>query len=269
MPVVRFLGKVFPDNLKISFVDSQRTNWGSDDLGFPIIMQARIKESQIEVMCEVDRCEPEHISRLLARAYNLVNAYVDAAVFCTGIAMFVDLHTFVGEDNQLLTVSLDNSEDLAPLCTSFKIPSTNSDDVAEFEKVMALILREPALAGSIHDLAETLLQFHVSPTNCARVLDSLRRAVAPSLKPKPGWAVLRDIVNCEESYLVWVSEYSHDPRHGDRTTDIDKGIIDEIRKRTWTVLNRVLEFRKGGNTPLDRSKFPLLVHDPSFPFPTP
>jgi hypothetical protein len=269
MPVVRFLGRVLPDNLKVSFVDSQRTNWGSDDLGFPIIMQARIKDSQIEVRCEVDRCEEHHVSRLLARAYNLVNAYVDAAVFSTGLAMFADLNTFVGEDNQLLTVSLDNSADMAPLCTAFKFPSTNPVDIAEFEKVMTLILGEPELLGSINDLAQTLLFFHSSPTNCGRVLDSLRRAVAPSLKPKQGWGVLREIVNCDENYMFWVSEYSHNPRHGDRTTDIDRGIIDEIRKRTWNVMNRMLEYRKGGNAPLDKSKFTPLVHDPAFPFPTP
>ncbi len=123
--------------------------------------------------------------------------------------------------------------------------------------------------GSINDLAQTLLFFHVSPTNCARVLDSLRRAVAPNLKPKPGWVELREIVNCDENYMFWVSEYSHNPRHGDRSSEIDKAITDEIRKRTWNIMNRVLEYRKGGNSPLDTSKFTLLAHDPAFRFPTP
>jgi hypothetical protein len=133
--------------------------------------------------------------------------------------------------------------------------------------VLLLIIHEPELMGSLMDLAETLVSYHTTPTNCGRALDTLRRAVAPKLPCKQGWATLRGIVNADKEYMEWVSAYSTNPRHGERRTDIPANIIVEIRKRTWNVMNRMMEYRKGGSKPLDMVKYPMLVHDPSFPLP--
>jgi hypothetical protein len=268
MPVLRFLGRVLPEAITADFPDIPRTNWGADDLGHPIIMSARISQSKIELICEVPAFQEAHLSVLLGRAYNLVDAYVDATAFATGIGMFTDLFAVQTPDGKLNTISREHVE-LPPLCTAYKIPPLVPEQQKDFTDVMALILGEPNLLGSINDLAQTLMDFHVTPTNCGRVLDSLRRAVAPSLKKEEGWLLLQQIVNAQGDYLKWVSAYSADPRHGDRETPIDKEVVNEMRKRAWTIMNRMLEYRKGANKALDKTKFPLLVHDPSFPFPKP
>jgi hypothetical protein len=268
MLIIRFVGRILPLSIEASFPDTPRTNWGSDDLGFPIIMTARINVSKVEVICEVQRFEEAHISVLLGRAYNLVDAYVNAAAFSTGVGMLTDIYAVDLGDHQLKSISREHTE-LPALCTAYRVPAITPDDQKDFAEAVQLILAEPNLLGSMSDLAETLMQFHIIPTNCGRVIDSLRRTVAPNLDRKTGFKRLQEIVHADSDYTEWISKYSTDPRHGDRETDIPRFITNEIRMRTWNVMNRILEYRKSGNQPLDEVKFPRLVHDPSFPFPTP
>jgi hypothetical protein len=69
--------------------------------------------------------------------------------------------------------------------------------------------------------------------------------------------------------MEWVSAYAIETRHGDRVTPIAAEVINEIRQRTWNVMNRFIEYRKYGSSPLDTIKFSLLSHNLAFPFPKP
>jgi hypothetical protein len=266
MPVLQFLGKVYPAIAKVNLPGVENIDWGSSDLGFPIVMSSKISDSTVEVACVIPHFDESHFDTLLFRAYNLVEACTDLTSFGSGIALWVELDAFVTPDGIRRSI-LKNDSSLRSECTAFKSPTTNSQEQEEFNAALKIVLQEPTLMGSMRDLAQTLAHFQMTPINCGRVLDSLRMAVAPKLKPKPGWVALRSIVNADEDYMKWISDYSTDPRHGERSPNIPAYVAAEIRKRTWSVMNRFLEYRKAGNIPLDVSTFPLLIHDPSFPPP--
>jgi hypothetical protein len=108
------------------------------------------------------------------------------------------------------------------------------------------------------DLADTVTRINVQPVNCGRVMDSLRKIVAPSLAPAAGWRVLHGIVNCDDKYLRFVTDLSTNPRHGDRSMIAGAPAWEAVR-RTSIVMNRFLEYRKRGSQHLPLTEFPLLT----------
>lgn len=269
MPIVRLTGKVYPESTNFDSARFVTLSWGSRDLGFPLVITFTITKGKVQTVCDLERFEEGYIPVLLHRSYNLVEAYTDLAAFGSGIAFRVEFDTIFRPDGTESRLFL-RDEALSLLCKSFKFPPRNSIEQMEFEKVLKIVLGEPALMGTLRDLDDVLLKFNVGPTNCARVLDGLRKAIAPNEKDKKkGWIFLREALNIEEVYANWISAYSTDTRHGDYGTPISSLVIGEIRGRTWRVMDRFIEYRKNGNVKLDPVKFPLLVHDPAFPFPKP
>jgi hypothetical protein len=266
MPVLRFFGKVYPAAVKVNFHREISIRWAANDLGFPIEVSATCCDSVVEATCTVPRYEEKYLSTLLARTYNLIETVTDLSTFGMGLALWVELDTVVKPNGTRETL-LKCDPSLERICTAFKMPPGNPVEQREFDRLIKIVLGEPALMGSLRDLAEVVLHYNVTPTNCGRVLDTLRKAIAPNEKKERGWELLRETVNADENYMDWVSRYSTGTRHGDRATPISGNIVMEIRDRTWNVMNRILEYRKGGNAALGRTKFPLLVHDPVFAFP--
>jgi hypothetical protein len=256
MPNLRFTGRILPKIAIVNFPDVTN-RFGPDDLGFPILMNVTIRDSKVEVNCEVERFEEGHIDVLLGRAEDLVHACVDLGCFATGVGLLVEIDMIVRPDGTSGPI-LKQDERLGKLCTAFNIPPVSSQQNRDFELSLKAVLSDPALQGSLYDLSNSLVFYHQRPTNFGRVLDSLRKSVAPGLEPKKGWEVLKGIVNVEGDYMAWVSEYSKNSRHGDRTMNISKDVIDEMGTRTWNVVNRMIEFRKRGNQPLPLDQFPSL-----------
>lgn len=184
--MLRFLERVSPNVVPVNFPIVERINWGSDDLGFPIIMSSRILNSRVEVICDVERFEESHIGILLGRALNLVHGCIDLGAFATGIGLSVELDTVIRPNGWADAIVKTNPE-LGALCSCCRITVKNQQDKDDFNKALKVVLGEPSILGSLHDLATTLVTYHETPTNCGRVLDSLRKAVAPNEDRKPGW----------------------------------------------------------------------------------
>jgi len=255
MPIVFFKGRILPQVAIVNFPDVGN-NFGSSDLGFPLIIKTRIRNSLVEVSCEVEKFEESHIGVLLGRAEDLVHACVDLGCFATGIGLQVEIDTVVRPDGTSGPI-VKNDPKLGQICSAYKIPAISPQQRQDFAEVLKIVLAEPALLGGMYDLANALVSYHQTPTNCGRVLDSLRKAVAPGLDPKKGWEVLRGIVNADNDYMKWVSEHATETRHGDRITK-SEAVICEIRVRTWNVINRLVEYKKRGSQPLPIDMFPLL-----------
>jgi hypothetical protein len=127
-------------------------------------------------------------------------------------------------------------------------------DLAE---ILGLVMREPALFMALNDLIHAVSTPHMTPANCGRVVDGLRKLVAPNMDPKQGWPIFQKTINADELYLTFISEHSKEPRHGGHVR-IDGPTTTEIARRTWAIMNRFLEFRKRGNLPLPLADFPVL-----------
>lgn len=260
MPIVRLFGKIHPEFRKFTLPQPINVNWGSADLGFPLVMHASVKESAFEISSDLPRFEDSMTSTLCARGANLMRAYMDAAAFSTGLG-FVMTWTYMQKpDGKMYDISSGN-EYLAPLCTAYTFPPRNAIENQEFNEIVRLMLGEPQLLGAMMDLADTLYFHHQTPTNCGRVLDALRKALAPNKAPSAGWTVLQKALRLSRSYTEWISEQSTDPRHGERVTPIPEQTVKEISIRTWNIVNRFLEYRKRGNHPLPESEFSLLSGD--------
>ena len=110
---------------------------------------------------------------------------VDVVGFATGQGLIVHLETAVSPGGNILELVTWNPVVIG-LCTAYKLPTITNHDHEELATVLSLVVAEPELWGSMFDLSNALSSYHDAPTNCGRVLDSLRRAVAPSVEPKNG-----------------------------------------------------------------------------------
>ena len=220
-------------------------------------MDLRIKNSIVEIVVNVSAYQPEYLSYIYARAMNLARACLDLAAFQTGHGMIVVLETFTAP-NGIVQAIVTGAPEVAGLCRAFRLPAISAEEKSDWAAVLSLVISEPAILGSLNDLSQILSTHHQAPTNCGRVLDSLRRAVAPNETPKQGWRTLQSLLNSDQAYMQYVSDYSTNPRHGDRETSIPESITIELMKRTWMLMDRFLAYRKMGSFPLSARDFPLL-----------
>jgi len=109
----------------------------------------------------------------------------------------------------------------------------------------------------LNDLVSTLARPLEWTVNCARAIEGIGHLISPS-KPKPEqWEALRTNLNLSKDYLTLITNESKAPRHG-QLLPVKNITLSEIRKRSWTVMDRFLTFRKIGNVPLPISDFPVL-----------
>ena len=255
MPVVTFVGRVLPESIPFSLWFGEPINW--HPYGIPIKFHAVIDQSKIRVDCELPEFRSEYLSFLYRAAYSLVRAHVDLVSFSGGFGWIVLIEIFIDPDGNKIPLFV-LARSLAAECTAFKMDFDTPEESEDFMAAARAVITEPALLCALNDLIETLTEPNVAPVNCGRVLDRLRKIVAPNeKKPVKGWAVLQGIVNVDQRFTEWVSELSTDPRHGG-WSNADDAEIKEAVRRCWVVMNRFIEYRKRGNQPLPLDKFPLL-----------
>ena len=175
-----------------------------------------------------------------------------------GVGFTVTWDTIKRPDGVSEPIAKYNPE-LGALCKSYKFPPQHSIDSKEFMRVVNIVTAEPNLMGAMMDVADTLANFHQTPTNCGRALDGIKKSIAPGLEPGAGWGVLQSLLRISKPYREYITKRSTDPRHGDRTVDIPPNEISEILRRTWKILDRYIEFRKRGGQPLPENEFPELT----------
>jgi hypothetical protein len=256
MPTVYFKGRVLPPMVEISFTDIPEAHWKwpEEDLTLDFII--RISKSRIEVGCRMDRYQDEFMTEIHRRAFDLARACVNVAAFATGFGVSVIFEEFVGP-NGIPSALLVTNPHLAGECTAFKMGPVTTQEKKDLGAILGLVMSEPALFMALNDLIHAVSTHHMTPANCGRVVDGLRKLVAPSMDPKQGWPIFRQTINTDELYLTFISEHSKEPRYGGHIR-IDGPTTTEIARRTWAIMNRFLEVRKRGNQPLSLTEFPLL-----------
>jgi hypothetical protein len=228
-------------------------DWPNKEIGLDMKFALNIKESMIDVSCEVNRWKDEDHTHVWMRALDLARAAVNVAAFASGLGLSVLLDTLILPDGSASTIRPIDPR-LESLCTAYRIndPAANS----AFEQVWTMVASNPSLFMIFDDLIRAISLPHEAPINCGRALDGIRSIMAPGRKTA-GWEVVRDNLKCSEDHLKFVTEHSKGPRHGDRTF-IPGDITVEIVARAWKVTNRFLEFKKRGDQPLPESEFPIL-----------
>lgn len=149
---------------------------------------------------------------------------------------------------------------LANLCSVVSTHAVDKfKDVADtnFNEVLFSLCHRPELLFALHDLNLALTHKIQQPTHCARAIEGLRSYFGPEDARKNAWEEMRDSLNLSQPYVQFITDQSRGPRHGS-LLDISAADSRAALERTWTIVNRFLEFRKRGDKKLPLTEFPLL-----------
>jgi hypothetical protein len=253
---VHFLGLVLPQERGVSIGYDPTIQWKEPALlDFEPAFVVHIKQSNVDVECRLDTFRVERYAPLYIRAFDLARAAVDLVAFSTGASLTVIFTKFVHPDGKQEPIAPQNSA-LGALCTAFRINAPSTDK--SFDQVFKIVVGDHELFMALRDLIDANTLPHIGIINCGRVLDGIKRMISPGEKDQArAWAAMQSALNISRPYQQWVTDLSANPRHADRS-HITGADTTEALKRTWSVINRFLAFRKQGNKPLTAPDFPML-----------
>jgi hypothetical protein len=269
MPTIRYLGTVMPIHARTTLTNIPVIAWApSDPAEPPIDFSLQIINSIISVRCSVSNFEETDLTDLYWRVIALVRVAVDLLSFSTGSGLTPIIHTIVRPNGKHEPLTIHHNY-LGALCTAF---GTGSPGVTNpnFDQIFRMVVEDPGLFLVLNDLTSSITHDQQALTNCARAMDGIRNLITPEQREsrEPSWIAMRENLNLQKAYLRFISDASARVRHANRNY-IPPRIVGEVYKRSWTVVNRYLEYRKGGNLRLSTDRFPLLEHDPAYEIPKP
>jgi len=249
MPTVRFTGRVLPAARNFCIACRPTFSWKADDLGLEMTFRVNIQDGNVRIECEVNRFDKTaHFMPLFLRAYDIVTACVDLAAFANGEVLTVVLESFTDPTGASIPIAT-RRPSLAALVTAAR------PDTRDFEKILRIVLAEPALFMALRDLIEALSSPQRAAVICARAIGNLGPFFRPSDGPsETGWLALRDKLQISKTYLQRITHPSVDGPVRDR-----EGGTADVTHRAWIVMNRFLEYLKRDGQPLPLSEFPLLT----------
>lgn len=192
---------------------------------------------------------------LYFHAFDLVRTPVDLMAFASGSSVTTVLDYLVMPDGTKTAITL-GDDDLEAACTAFRLNAPPWDP--RFGNILRLVYHDNELRMALRDLIEANSTPHVALINCGRVLDGIKRMISPGIADqRSAWGAMQAALNLSKPYQQWVTNLSVDPRHADRSYQTGNDVRQAL-KRTWTIMNRYLQFRMGGNIPLTEPEFPRL-----------
>jgi hypothetical protein len=259
MPTVRFNGRVFPFVYDISVSGHPKVTWVDDETGVTFKFIITIQKGDIQIDCHVEPYnESKDLTSLFIRAYDVTRTSLDLTAFNTGYGLTLLIETYTGVSGETRPFVV-NDLQLASLCTAFSGKPAKPGERNSFDTVLNIALSDWKIGHSLRELIEAITIPHQSTTNCARAIEGLRTLIAPSgIDRKKAWVVFGDALRLAKSYTDLVTDSSKEHRHGNRIR-IPASITTEVVRRSWIIMDRFLEYKKRGGTPLPESEFPLLT----------
>jgi hypothetical protein len=195
--------------------------------------------------------DAQYFGRLYVRATDIARAVVDVVAFSTGGRLLALLDMFIDPSGvgRYLPANIDS---LAKECTVVRAP-------VDTGKVLGLVLSHHEVFMALRDLIEANTDFHLGAVYCGRVLDAIRRMIAPDEKDlRRAWLAMQTTLKVSEDYKRRVTELSANPGHADRSyIEHEDGF--EALRRTWAIMNRFLEYKQQNDRPRRPPEFPLLA----------
>jgi len=224
----------------------------SPENALKVVFTFNVTNSFVDVECVLNRfvvSDPQFLALVHKPAFDLAQAAVGLVSFSTGIGFTLVFDSLVSPDGNK---SLFRSEDraLASLCNSFS-PASG------FAEVMRIVMGEFSLCIALNELIEAITLTHHAPASCARCIERLRTVMSPGMDRKHAWVRFRSNLQISREYLDFITDHATGARHGD-PAHVPGSATSDITRRSWIIMDRFLEYRKRGNTPLPLSEFPLL-----------
>jgi hypothetical protein len=252
---IRFIGSVYPKgaliNATLPYLDWK---WEEQNITFRFLV--KINNSTINVECIVPEYKPDWFAEIYKRAYDLARTAVNLACFAMGEGLLCIFEFAIMPDGTPSTLRL-QQPDLAQYCKSYKLGDSSPENQKNYNDVAVMIATDWEFFATLNDLIESITMPQVAATNCGRVIDSIRRQIAPTMSGGQAWGATHKALNISRHYQEFVSDKSKGPRHGDRAF-ISGTILIEVTTRTWIIMDRYIEYRKRGKTNLAAPEFPLL-----------
>jgi hypothetical protein len=254
MPVVTFLGRVFPACYQVS-LSHNPLDWKWEEENLTLRFDCRLEKSVVTVACTLERYRPEYLNEIHKRAFDLVRSVLNLAAFSSGVGYSVVFESVIDTNGKKTMFALQDLA-LGYLCTSFSLNSqTGKTPITE---IWDLVLRDLPLLVILDDLISSITIPHHAPVACARVVEGLRRLIAtPRASDSQAWEQMRNALQVDRSFLKLITDTARAPRHGDWSF-IPGTTVTEIIRRSWIIMDRFFHYRKRGNTPLAPTDFPLL-----------
>lgn len=252
---IRFIGRVYPRGALVN-ASLPQLDWKWEEQNTIFQFLVKINNSTINVECVIPEYKGEWFAEIYKRAYDLARTAVNLACFAMGEGFICVFEFAIMPDGTPSTLRL-QQPDLAQYCTSYKLGDPRPESQENFNKVAMLVAMDPALFATLNDLTETISVPQVAATNCGRVIDSIRRQIAPTMSGGQAWGAMHRALNIARPYQEFVSDKSKGPRHGDRSFVPGADLI-EVTTRTWIIMDRYIEYRKREKTNLTAPEFPLL-----------
>jgi hypothetical protein len=260
MPIVHFRGRTLPEFTDLTISNLPVMEFKEPPLlpllplGLTVRYTITVEHSQIDIRCDASPYNESLFSWVRNRAFVVLHALVDLHSFTTGVPMAVILDKVVypdGTEKHLLPSN--------PHLVGLSSLANTSGDSVNLGDALRIVIRDTALIASLRDLISAIGNAGTAAIDCARAIEGIRVILLPdSNKKKEGWHLLQCKLCLSEDYVKLITKTSEAPRHGDRA-HISGDAIDEITKRSWTIMNRFLEFQaRGGEHPLPLHEFPLL-----------
>jgi hypothetical protein len=257
MPTIHFLGKIVPSNhYTVKMWDLPQLHYMSPENGLEVDLTIRIDNSSVDIECVANRTDQNARDHIHKVAYDMARATVNLASFSTGITLTVIFDQLINEDGVTSPFIIQDLSRSA-LCTAYATAPIGS--AIQIGDITRLIMSEPALFLALDDLVTATSLHHLMTVNSSRSIEGLRHAMAPAgVSREREWEIFRTNLNLDKTYIRLITDHSISGRHGEGTF-VPGTIITEIIKRSWTIMNRFLEFRKRGNLALPIAEFPLLT----------
>ena len=258
--LIRITGRVFPTCIEFSFTTTLMPAIQIDPATPSIIdgLEARfqfsIQNSQVEVLCHVNRIRATDFDFLFASAYETTRSAIDLMAFSIGNGLTLILENAYYPDGTVADI-YHSDPLLPPLCKSYRTNQVQPD--GSLDIALLTLFGDRAVMMALHDLTETMEAPSRIRTNCFRAVEAIGQSISRKGKPPKIYGVLRDALNVSDAYVAPIMEESKGPRHGDyfRTPLVSEY---EVRRRAWVIMDRFLEFRKRNDTPLTSPEFEAL-----------
>lgn len=259
MPTLHILGKIEPEWLKLDFNVTPTVGYQIGEVNIRCLID--IKGSNIDITCEVSEWTEDLLPQIVGYTFDWVSAEVNIFSFASGKIFEIYLNRAIYPDGK--RVNLNNeAPKLAALATACTVKNELGKTHVEILEFLPIVIGNPPLMLALHDLISAL-RFGQNPlTNCARAVEGMRNALwgrdeTDEKDRNLSWEHFRANLRLSKDYLKKITDASRGSRHGSAAY-IPVDLVNDVRQRTWIVMNRILIFRKNGNQPLPEKDFPIL-----------
>jgi hypothetical protein len=217
----------------------------------PISFRVEITASIILVECAISSELTEDIfQEAYSIAHRVTFNVVDLMCFQYGLQLTVNLESWTDPAGRNIEI---RAQDVSLLNIVSSVDNNNLD------VPLKLLFDEPHIAVVLHDLTQALHYRENTTINCARAIDGMKHLLSPDEKDDAAaWAFMRDVLNLDLAYVVFITTASRDGRHR-KPVQIPSKTISLVLNRSWNIMNRYFEYRLRNAGPLRDPEFPLLT----------